>query len=356
MIIARPSTTLLTRQRRGIGYAILLGAALSVHQGCEPTGHYNRLLLEDRADSGSDGPDARLDGAADSGMAGSGGSGGNLLGTGGAGTGGVGTGGRSASGGATPGTGGAASGGINGTATGGSGGGTGGSATGGSGTGGAGTGGAGTGGRGTGGSGSGGSGPRIISIDFVGGQAVMTPSEVAGVKPAANWNSAAATSGALSALVEEDGRSTTAAVTWDGVGGVYRLAWADAPGDTRMMNGYLDPFVASAPAQVKVTGLPAELTAGGYDVYVYVYSQLNSGTRHSNYTIGSTTVSTSETGPSATSFNGYTLAPNGGAGNYIVFRKVTGSSFTFTAAPGSASGTSTRAPVNGMQIVYPSGS
>lgn len=71
MIIARPSTNLLVRQRRGIGYAILLGAALSVNQGCEPSGQYSRLLLADRADSGSDGPDARNDGPVDSDVAGS---------------------------------------------------------------------------------------------------------------------------------------------------------------------------------------------------------------------------------------------------------------------------------------------
>jgi hypothetical protein len=55
-----------------------------------------------------------------------------------------------------------------------------------------------------------------------------------------------------------------------------------------------------------------------------------------------------------TSFTAFTLAPAGGAGNYIIFRNVTGAAFTLTATPGT--GTATRAPVNGLQIVSPTGS
>jgi hypothetical protein len=43
-------------------------------------------------------------------------------------------------------------------------------------------------------------------------------------------------------------------------------------------------------------------------------------------------------------------------GNYVVFRNVTGSSFTLTAQPMPSTWGIQRAPVNGMQIVYPSGS
>jgi hypothetical protein len=48
------------------------------------------------------------------------------------------------------------------------------------------------------------------------------------------------------------------------------------------------------------------------------------------------------------------LAANGGMGNYIIFRNVTGAAFTLTAQP--PTGTVARAPVNGMQIVSPPGS
>jgi hypothetical protein len=50
------------------------------------------------------------------------------------------------------------------------------------------------------------------------------------------------------------------------------------------------------------------------------------------------------------------VTSEGGSGNYVVFRNVTGTSFTLTATPGTTTGNEHRAPVNGIQIVYPSGS
>ena len=224
-----------------------------------------------------------------------------------------------------------------------------------------------------GGPGGAGGGGVIISIDFVGGTTAaggaggagvvsapaMSPTETAGAKPAANWNSALGISGTLAALSESDGTATTAGVTWTSPAnganpGEWTVGLADAPGDTRMMNGYLDPTAVASPATVKVTGLPAAITAG-YDVYVYTEGSVPSGnTRTYQYAIASTTVTISQTGPSPTTFPGFTLAPAGGTGNYIIFRKVTGTSFTLTATPGT--GSQTRAPVNGIQIVWPSGS
>jgi hypothetical protein len=59
----------------------------------------------------------------------------------------------------------------------------------------------------------------------------------------------------------------------------------------------------------------------------------------------------------ATTFGGYVLAPEGGAGNYVVFRNVTETGFTLTAQPMTGSTDQLfRAPVNGIQIVYPAGS
>lgn len=137
--------------------------------------------------------------------------------------------------------------------------------------------------------------------------------------------------------------------------GEWRNNYVDAPGDARMMNGYLDPVLAAMPASIVVSGLPTLLTAGGYDVYVYMAGDIASATtRTYGYAIGTTTFAVSQTGPSPTGFPGFTLAPPGGAGNYVVFRNVTGDSFTLTATPGT--GTPTRAPVNGLQIVSPTGS
>ena len=122
------------------------------------------------------------------------------------------------------------------------------------------------------------------------------------------------------------------------------------------MNGYLDPAAASTPAVVTVSGLPASITGGGYDVYVYVTGEVGTGTstRTYNYAIGTTMFTVSQTGPTPTSFTSFTLAPAGGAGNYVVFRNLTAATFTLTATPGT--GNATRAPVNGLQIVAPTGS
>jgi hypothetical protein len=121
-----------------------------------------------------------------------------------------------------------------------------------------------------------------------------------------------------------------------------------------MMNGYLEAVSTSTPATITVSNLPAALTSGGYDVYVYVTGEVSMGTRRYRYTIGGVTQTVSQTGPTPNRFSGYALAPADGAGNYIVFRRVTGTSFTLTATP--APGTITRAPVNGLQIVWPAGS
>ena len=56
------------------------------------------------------------------------------------------------------------------------------------------------------------------------------------------------------------------------------------------------------------------------------------------------------TQPELTPFSGTFIdALNGGFGNYVVFRGVTGTTLTVTVRP--VSGTGLRAPVNGMQIV-----
>jgi hypothetical protein len=190
----------------------------------------------------------------------------------------------------------------------------------------------------------------------------MAPTEIAGVKRAANWNGAVGLVGSLGALVLADGSATSASVTWysppSATGrGLWWNGYAEEPGDAKMMNGYLDPHsgdMPNLPATVAVTGLPATLTSGGYDVYVYVSGEVPSATtRTYRYGLGTATAMVSQAGPSPTILSGYTLAPAGGAGNYIVFRNQTASFFILTATP---SGTGARAPVNGLQIVSPSGS
>jgi hypothetical protein len=199
-------------------------------------------------------------------------------------------------------------------------------------------------------------GPRIISVDFSGTETPMTASEVAGYKPASHWNNAPAASGTMSTVMDQMGVATGSSATWSaGSGGVFRLSWTDAPGNSRMMNGYLDPYASTGPASVTVTNLPAAFGAARYDVYLYAYGPLDGGNRASKYTVGSTTSTLWQAAPSASAFGGFLVAPDGGSGNVIVFRGLTGTSFTVTATPDAANGTNTRAPLNGLQIVSPSG-
>jgi hypothetical protein len=235
-------------------------------------------------------------------------------------------------------------------------------------------GGSGTGGVGTGGGGSGGAAAvRIISVDFVGGRTLgsgipMGPTEIAGAKPAANWNSALGGMGMLTDLVFSDGVSSGASVTWSppiqtgGDPGTYSIGYTDAPGDVRMMNGFLGPSWSSIPAAgatlLTVSGLPASFANGSYDVYVYVLGSPVT-MRSYQYAIGNTAITVVQTTgppiPPATPYP-YMVAPDMGMGTHIIFRGVTGASFALTVKPAGGTTTSPRAPVNGFQIVSPSGS
>jgi hypothetical protein len=102
-------------------------------------------------------------------------------------------------------------------------------------------------------------------------------------------------------------------------------------------------------ATVTVTALPAALANAGYDVYVYANGDVAAGdTRTGVYAIGTATATVTQAGQ--TPFMGtFVQAVGGGMGNYVVFRRVIGASFTLTATVGT--GTTKRAPLNGLQIV-----
>ena len=207
----------------------------------------------------------------------------------------------------------------------------------------------------------------VVSIDFVGGKPFtgsdvgvslpahsMGPTEIAGVQRAANWNPAPGQAGTSTGLKDSTGKTTTASLSWNAVlangnTGQWVNNFPDTPGDVRMMNGYLDPR-DSSPATIIVAGLSPEMADRGYDVYVYTFGDVLPGaTRTYNYSIGGKTTTVRQTGPTPTTFMGYSEAANGGTGNYVVFRGVKGPSFTLTATPGT--GAVNRAPVNGIQIV-----
>jgi hypothetical protein len=223
-----------------------------------------------------------------------------------------------------------------------------------------------------GGAGAGGSGSAVLSIDFIGGRlkstgavatlmldVAMSPTEVAGVKPVTHWNGAMGAVGALPNLTLSNGVVTTAAVAWASPSattgpGVWNHNYVETSGDVRMMNGYLDPLSTSAPATVVVSNLPSALTASGYDVYVYASGEITSATnRTCRYTIGSTSLTVTEVGPTPSTFAGFSEARDGGKGNYMVFRNLTGAAFTLVATPGTTA--TNRAPINGIQVVWPAG-
>jgi hypothetical protein len=212
----------------------------------------------------------------------------------------------------------------------------------------------------------------VLSIDFVGGtmaagggtgivpSTMMDPTEMAGVKPVAHWNSALGAMDSLTPLTLDDGTIAASTVTWSSPGmtgmvGVHRNRFVDAPGDVRMMAGYLDPGSPTASANITVSNLPAPFAASGYDVYVYVTGDVPSGTtRMYKYVAGGSTMTVTQVGSASPSFTGFVLAPDGGSGNYIVFRRLSGSSFVLLAGPGA--GAQIRSPVDGIQIVSPPGS
>jgi len=191
-----------------------------------------------------------------------------------------------------------------------------------------------------------------ISINFVGGGTAMAASEIAGVVPAANWNSAAGTrSAAALSLVNATGAATTAKATWS-ANGVWTLPIATTAGNFHMMSGYLDPQSASTPASVTVTGLPTSAT--GYDVYVYADGDNGTAVRTGRYQITGTGISlpaVSLTDSANKNFNGtFVLGNNSYPGNYVKFT-INATQFTLTATPGTSGNRTVRSPLNGIQIV-----
>jgi hypothetical protein len=188
-----------------------------------------------------------------------------------------------------------------------------------------------------------------IGIDFVGtSTSTMAASEQAGVVVQSHWNSAvgAVRTSAL-ALVDGNGAATGAGLTWTSHNG-WQTPIADAPGNARMMKGYVDTTSTST-TTVNVTGLPPR----AYDVYVYVDGANGTSERSGAYTIsgaGITTKTITAVDAASTDFSTTFTQAIDSAGSYVKFT-ITACGFTLTAAPSAAATTTRRAPVNGIQIV-----
>ena len=195
--------------------------------------------------------------------------------------------------------------------------------------------------------------PTALGLNFIGGgpngtPAAMAPNEFAGVLPKNNWNSLSGPSGSAAALLDDTGTATGAQTVWNS-NSTWSLNIAEAPGNFRMMKGYLDTGMSTT-TTVTLSNLPAYLTQNGFDVYVYVDGD-NFETRRGLYSINAITQAATDT--INTDYSGtFVKAVNGGAGNYVVFSGLSGSSFTLSATPDqSDSALFKRAPVNAIQLV-----
>src|SRR5208337_3203190 len=173
-----------------------------------------------------------------------------------------------------------------------------------------------------------------IGIKFVGQGTAMGSTEVAGVVAQSNWNDAAGMKSASAlALLDQNGNSTGATVTWN-TNGIWFLPITDTAGNNRMMRGYLD--TVGSTTTVTVAGLPAN--AAGYKVYVYADGDNGGETRTGAYQISGTgipTTSVNLTDAAGVNFGGTFTQANNTAGNYVLFT-ITATGFTITATPGAS--------------------
>ena len=220
-----------------------------------------------------------------------------------------------------------------------------------------------------------------IGVDFFGGggsaaSSVMAASESAGVIPQTNWNSFSGNIQATpQALVDSAGAATGATVVWNS-----NNTWNApnvppvAPGDLKMMKGYLDAGnfgTATDTTTVTVANLPASITSAPYSVIVYYDGDNGTANRVGKYSItggvplyaldaaGSTFSGTYTPGFSpvdpliggGSAFNNGVAALTVPAGNFLFFTGLTGSGFTLSAQSYVTSDGTSRAAVQGIQIV-----
>lgn len=163
------------------------------------------------------------------------------------------------------------------------------------------------------------------------------------------WNNTTGASGTVSNLnLDNNGSSlaTSASVTWSSpntwasIGRGEANVTAPAGNDFNLMQGYLDTGDSNGVGvSITVNNVPAQL-GSSYDVAVYIKGGVNG--RGGNYTIGGTTIEHNDTAP----FDGiYDFGPTG---DWILFRGVTGSSFTLTSA---ATPAGFRAPINAIEVI-----
>jgi hypothetical protein len=222
----------------------------------------------------------------------------------------------------------------------------------------------------------GGAQAQSIGIDWFGGngtgdQTQMVPTDVAGVVAHGNWNSFLGTTGTMP-LNLSTGAASGASITWSGSPNDWDTNINETlSANHKMMLGYLDTNDTSI-TTFTVSGLPASFAGVGYDVYLYYDGDNGTQSRAGKYTING--VSQWGQDAASTAFGGTFIQgqtatdPAPGAtgtaldnqaaavatvpvGNYMVFRGLTGGSFTLDVQASVSAGGTNRASLNGMQIV-----
>jgi hypothetical protein len=220
------------------------------------------------------------------------------------------------------------------------------------------------------------SGAQVISVDWYGGgggggttQEVMGPTESAGVVPRTNWNSLTPNTQAAPQTLITDTGSAGGNVVWTSAN-TWNVGHVQAPGDLRMMKGYIDTNDTSI-TTVTVAGLPSSITSAPYSVIVYTDGDNGTQARVGRYSIGDQVLWTRDAGgaftgvysqgqtsidplPGATGTgldNQGVAAGAVPAGNYLIFSGLTGDTFTLAAQASVSAGGTNRAAINGIQIV-----
>ena len=193
----------------------------------------------------------------------------------------------------------------------------------------------------------------VVAINFGADEPDGNRSDVsgaAGVLGTSNWNNVDGSTGEASGLIVDNGGSAADSSisvdwasnnTWSSQGRGEENNEAPDGNDRNMMTGYLDTNNTSQ-TTVTVSGLP---DGASYDVVVYAKGGMTG--RGGEFSIGDSVITHS----TESSFSG---AYNyGSTGDYIVFKGVTGSSFTLIGTP--TTGGAPRAPINGIEVVIGGG-
>lgn len=198
----------------------------------------------------------------------------------------------------------------------------------------------------------------------------LSPTAVAGVVAQSNWNNISGQNGsgaAVAADINGTSQPTTMRVNWTSNG-----TWASTgrseennkfptnSADRVLMIGYLDTG-APTTSSITITGIPAELAATGYDLYIYAMGGV--GGRGGGYRVLDLTskqvLRDYVRVQSPTNSTGFIQAPvspgstNYAVGNYFVMGGLNSSSITIeaTTASGYGFGGTPRAPINAIQLV-----